>query len=155
MEDGLVGEEVRLEREHFGGRQRGRRGDGAEAAVSKFVGRLGHVAVGEAAVPPHGLQHEEDVVLLDELAEGRTGEALDMAPHVLRRVASGEEGCLSRRALREAVDAQTGVDRLRAVRDQVADEGADIRIHRVVRRGGCQSESIHKYENFPHSTYEG
>ncbi len=112
MKDGLVGEDVRLEGDDFGNGQRGSRGDGPEAPVAEFVDGFGHVAVGEAAAAAHGLQHEEDVVLLDEFAERGAGETFDVAAHVLRGVAASEEGGLTRGALGQSVDAEAGVNRL-------------------------------------------
>ena len=85
---------------------------------------------------------KEEIVRLDDLSHGDRRETLAMAPDGFGTVDAREHRRLSGRRLRNALDAKTGVNRLRMPLEQTIECRADLLVDGIVRRGRGKSDTV-------------
>ena len=115
-----------------------------EAAGLQLLGGVHEVGVGERDLLPALLELQEEVVLLDDLPQRRTREALAVLAHRHRAVHAREHGGLAGRGLRQPLDLQARVDRLRVAVDEAAKRRANLVVDGVIRGLGPHADAIYE-----------
>ena len=146
----VVGQFIRR-RNHLGRRQGHDGRHRLEPACRQLRRRVDEIGVGELHLLAAPLEFEEEIVVFDDLPQGGTRKTLAMSADRLGTIDAREHRRLARRRLRQPLDAQTGVNRLRMTFDETPQRRTHLRIHRIVRRRCLQSNTVNKEKNNFHS----
>lgn len=144
LQEGLVVLKVCNCRDGLRRRQGHHRRHGLEPPIRQFVRRLNEIGVGELHAPPALLQFKEEVVARDDLPKFLAGETLAMTANRLGAVDAREHRRLPGRGLRDARDAQAGVNRLRVPRQETPQRRTDLRIQGILRRGLPDADPVNE-----------
>ena len=108
--DGVVGGEILGGGDGAGGGKRHYGSYALEAVERELFGAVDEVAVGKSDPLAPAAQLQKEVVVFDNLPEGRPGEALAVFAHRRGAVDAGEHGGLPGGALGHALHSKAGVD---------------------------------------------